>query len=112
LPFVLLLIVITGFFLSSGQPMWISTIVAVLFVGITVAVYAWRGVAAVVASVWVLLLLLDLLAARSIGGPLAGSRATMLIVALVALVALAVWGYAGERMKAGAANLSSKSGIR
>ena len=111
LPLVLLLVVVTGFFISAGQPMWASTLVAVLFVGITAGVYAWRGVGAVVASIWVLLLL-DLLAARSIGGPLAGSRATMLLVALLALVALAVWGYAGERMKAGAANLSSKSGIR
>ena len=109
---VLLLVVITGFFISSGQPVWAATLMAVLLVGITVGVYAWKGAAAVVVSIWVLFLLLDLLAARSMGGPLAGSRATILLVALMALVALAVWGYAGERMKTGAANLSSKSGIR
>ncbi|MDQ3171403.1 MAG: hypothetical protein M3Q55_14810, partial [Acidobacteriota bacterium] len=106
------LVLAVGVLMGSGQPLWAAIGVATSLIAIVVAVYAWKGLAAATVSVWVLFLLLDLAAARSTGGPLAGSRATMLLAVLMALVALAVWGYAGERMKAGAANLSSKSGIR
>lgn len=75
-------------------------------------VYARAGLAAAFVTVWVCFLLLDLAASRSIGGPVAGPRATLLLAMLLGLVALAAWAFAGDRVKSGAANLSSKSGIR
>jgi hypothetical protein len=75
-------------------------------------VYAKKGLAAAALSLFVMFLLQDLAAARSVGGPVAGPRATMLMAALAGMMAVAAWAYAGDRVKSGAANLSSKSGIR
>ena len=104
--------IVTGVLAGGGQPVWLSMLTATLLVAVLVSVYAWNGLAAVAVTVWTCFLLLDLAAAWSVGGPVAGSRGTMLLVTFIALAALAAWAFGGERVKAGAATLSSKSGIR
>ena len=111
-PLIAFLAILTGVLAGGGQPLWLSVVGTTLIVAILLAVYAWNGLAATAVTVWVCFLLLDLAAARSIGGPVAGSRGTFLLVTLVALVAVTAWAFGGERAKAHAANLSSKSGIR
>lgn len=104
--------VVTALFLADGRPYLPSAAASAVVMFVLLGTYARHGLAAVTLSLFVMFLLLDLAAARSMGGVVAGPRGTMLLLILLGMAALAVWGLAGDRVKAGAANLSSKSGIR
>ena len=119
LPLVAFLALLTGALVGADEPfgaglattLVVGVGMSTLVVAVLLAVYARAGLAATFVSVWVCFLLFDLAAARSVGGPVAGPRGTLLLVTLVALAVVTAWAFGGDRVRSGAANLSSKSGI-
>lgn len=111
-PMAAALVILAGVLTSSGQPVWISMASTILAAAILTTVYAYRGLAAAFTGVVVTPLLVDLMAARSVGGPVAGPRATVLTVALLGLIVLAVAGMRKARKAGdGRSRISSKLGI-
>ncbi|MDQ3069246.1 MAG: hypothetical protein M3R55_05900, partial [Acidobacteriota bacterium] len=97
---------------AGGWPLLLSSVTAGLIIAVLMVSYASRGLGAVLVAVLFWQLLQHLVAARSLGGAVAGSRGTVMLTVAVVAIAVGIWSYAGDRMKAGVDTLSSKSGIR
>jgi hypothetical protein len=97
---------------SGGLLFLLSAASSAIVVAALLALYGRFGLGAVFVAVAFWPVLQQWPAARSLGGPAAGPRASIMLGLVIVSAALAVWSYAGDRVKAGASNLSSKSGIR
>lgn len=107
-PFAAVLAVTAGGLMSSGEPMLLAVATTAVAAGLLMVVYATRGFAAVFVSVVMTPLLVDLLAATSVGGPLAGPRSTTLAVVLLVVIAFGVWSYAQGRRRLNTGDRGSK----
>ena len=96
---------------AGGMVLLISAVTSSLVVALFFLLYGRFGLGSVFVAVVLWPLLQNWPAAWSVGGSEAGSRGTVMLAIAGVLVALAIWSYAGDRMKAGVSNLSSKSGV-
>jgi hypothetical protein len=97
---------------AGGLVLLVSALTVSLVLAALFALYGRFGLGAVFVAVVFWPVLQQWTVARSLGGPEAGPRGTAMIVSVVVVAAVAIWAYAGDRMKAGVDTLSSKSGIR
>jgi hypothetical protein len=97
---------------AGGKVLLISAITSSLCLAVFLILYGRFGLGAVFVAVVLWPLLQNWPAARALGGPLAGQRATIMFAVALVVAAAAAWSYAGSRLKAGVDNISSKSGIR